>query len=61
MPIAEVLGIVLGLITIGAAIVTALIRTLFLGLRSRMDRMDDKVDRCMEQMIRLAKGGGDGS
>ncbi len=55
MSLAEVLGIVLGLTTIGTAIVTALIRTLFLGLRSRIDRIEDKVDRCMEEMLRMVR------
>ena len=55
MSIAEVLGIVLGLTTVGAAIVTALIRTIFVGIRIRIDRLEEKVDRCMEQMLEMAR------
>ena len=55
MSIAEVLGIVLGLVTIGAAIVTALIRTLFLGLRSRIDRLEEKIERLQENILNLTR------
>lgn len=65
MSIAEVLGMVLGLVSIGAAIVTVLIRTLFLGLKSRHDGLERRVEeyhtKCMDEIIRLTKEGQHGS
>lgn len=56
----EIVTLLVALMTIGIGTVGALIRTIFVGIRSRIDKLEGKVDRCMEQMIRLAKGGGDG-
>ena len=57
----EIVTLLVALMTIGIGTVGALIRTIFVGIRSRIDKLEGKVDRCMEQMIQRAKGGGDGS
>ena len=57
----EIVTLFLALMTIGITIVGALIRTIFVGIRSRIDKLEEKVDRCMEEMIRLAKGSQDGT
>lgn len=53
----EIITLSLALVTIGTAIIGALVRTIFSGIRSRIDRLEEKVDSCMQEMIRLAREG----
>ena len=55
----EVVTLFITLMTIGAAIVGALIRTIFSGTRIRIDRLEEKLDRCMEEIIKLARSSRD--
>lgn len=53
----EIVTLFLTLMSIGVAIVGALIRTIFSGMRIRIDRLEQKLDRCMEEIIKLARNG----
>ena len=59
MSLGEVITIVLGLLTIGTALVGTLIRTIFLGLRIRIDRLEERADKdhekCMNEIMRLTR------
>ena len=57
----EIVTLVLTLITIGTAVIGALIRTIFSGIRSRIDRLEAKFDHCMEEIVKLAKDNRHGS
>lgn len=59
MSLPEISGIILGLLSIGASILTALISVLFLGLRSRIDKLEREVradyNSCMDKIVDLTK------
>lgn len=57
MQAGDLITILLSLIAIGLGIVGALIRIIFAGMRSRIDKIEEKLDRCMEEMIKLARNG----
>ncbi len=59
MSLPDVLGIILSLLSIGIVVVTALVRSQFVGLRSRMDNLEREVradyNSCMDKIVDLNK------